>query len=244
MTSQELDSKKKDISDISHHVRKLITKLPQFSPSKCPFSQESPTQSQIDLVRITWERVTEITLPSDRLNVSPAHAFGLVFYEALFQLDEEIEGLFSNVFQQARAMAGMISFIARAPQVTGATNISCCGAAPQSSPSIREINLQKRSKLENFQEGDPEWLVEKIRELGARHYFYDVQPHHLAWVGPAFVTALKKRLGNEYTDEIGEAWIKVNILDESISSSVLTLFLHIVFAIDLAIRLVIMLPII
>ncbi|KAI8883339.1 hypothetical protein K501DRAFT_249663 [Backusella circina FSU 941] len=200
MTSQDFNCKKKDISDIPYHIRKLMTKLPQFSTSKCPFGQESPTQSQIDLVRITWERVTKIKLFDDNPSVSPAHAFGLIFYEALFELDKEIEGLFSNVFQQARAMAGMISFIARAPQVTD----------PQLPSSIQDINAKKRSKLEEVQEGDPEWLAKKIRELGARHYFYNVQPHHLAWVGPAFVTALKKRLGDEYTDEIGDAWIKAS----------------------------------
>jgi hemoglobin-like flavoprotein len=183
----------------------------------------SPTQRQIDLVRISWERVSEIRHPTDDRNVSASHAFGLAFYDALFQMDPECRSLFDNVFQQARALTGMISYIARAPTVAKSSERpTCCGGAipldspPTSPTTIRDINARKRantlSKDRNstdYEEGDPEWLALQMRELGARHYFYNVKPDHLELVGPAFVAALKNRLGNEYTDEIGEAWIKV-----------------------------------
>lgn len=190
----------------------------------------SPTQRQIDLVRISWERVSEIRLLTDDRNVSASHAFGLAFYDALFEMDESCRGLFHNMFQEARALTGMISYIARAPTVAKSSmqRPTCCGGFPTSPPldtpptsptTIRDINARKRANtLSNgldsadYEEGDPEWLALQMRELGARHYFYKVQPHHLELVGPAFVEALKKRLGDEYTDEIGEAWIKVSYL--------------------------------
>jgi hemoglobin-like flavoprotein len=188
----------------------------------------SPTQRQIDLVRISWERVSEKRHSTDDRNVSASHAFGLAFYDALFEMDPECKSLFENVFQQARALTGMISYIARAPTVAkGSTQRpACCGGSgnttipldspPTSPTTIRDINAKKRANFlsndrnsTDYEEGDPEWLALQMRELGARHYFYKVQPHHLELVGPAFVAALKKRLGEEYTDEIGEAWIKV-----------------------------------
>ncbi|KAI9473610.1 MAG: hypothetical protein EXX96DRAFT_578652 [Benjaminiella poitrasii] len=157
---------------------------------------ESPTQRQIDLVRISWERVSELRQETDDRNVSATHAFGLAFYDALFEMDDRCQDLFSNIFQQARALTGMISYIARAPKVTNS----------KSDTTIRDINAKKTE----YDEGDPEWLALQMRELGARHYFYKVKPEHFELVGPAFVSALKKRLGEEYTDEIGEAWIKAN----------------------------------
>ncbi|KAI8332735.1 hypothetical protein EDC96DRAFT_451467 [Choanephora cucurbitarum] len=174
----------------------------------------SPTQEQIDLVRISWERVSEKRHSTDDRNISPAHAFGLAFYEALFEMEPACCELFANVFQQARALTGMISYIARAPGVTNNNNNNACPTgldSPPATPTIRDINARKRSEdLEDYEEGDPEWLAQQLRELGARHYFYNVKPHHLELVGPAFAMALKKRLGEEYTTEIGEAWVKAN----------------------------------
>jgi hemoglobin-like flavoprotein len=192
-----------------NNLRKLLGRLPHprvlddQDIHKCPvasrmFKDESPTQEQIDLVRTSWERVTEIRLPQDDRNISASHAFGLAFYDALFEMDNQVQDLFDNVFQQARALTGMISYIARAPTISGAEGCT-----------IRDINARK-SNDEAFQEGDPERLAKQMRDLGARHYFYKVQPHHLELVGPAFVSALKKRLGDEYTHEIGDAWVKAN----------------------------------
>lgn len=196
--------------------------------SKCPMmmapsistmdikKELSPTQRQIDLVRTSWERVSEIRHPEDDRNISSSHAFGLAFYDELFKMDTDTQKLFDNVFQQARALTGMISYIARAPGVTASSRPACCPGGLDSPPStpttIRDINAAKKNKDidQEYDEGDPEWLASQMRELGARHYFYNVKPHHLNLVGPAFAIALKRRLGDEYTEEIGEAWVKVN----------------------------------
>lgn len=198
-----------------------ISKCPAMSSSSSSidFSADlSPTQKQIDLVRTSWERVSEIRHPGDDRNISSSHAFGLAFYDALFEMDKDTKELFDNVFQQARALTGMISYIARAPGVTAAARPACCGGAPDSPPTtpttIRDINAAKKNRTseeqEEYDEGDPEWLALQMRDLGARHYFYHVKPYHFDLVGPAFATALKKRLGDEYTEEIGDAWVKAN----------------------------------
>ncbi|KAL0097174.1 globin-like protein, partial [Phycomyces blakesleeanus] len=153
-----------------------------------------PSQSNIDIVRYSWERVSEIRLPTDHPAVSPSHAFGLAFYEALFELNGDLKPLFANVFQQARALTGMISYLAWAPTVTGAYRVY----------TIREINARKH------EDDDPEGLIQQMHELGARHFFYKVNPQYFTLVGPAFVSALKVRLGDEYRHEIGEAWIRTN----------------------------------
>jgi hemoglobin-like flavoprotein len=190
------------------NLRKILNKLPHHpiksSEGKCPFLQtelvlNEPTQQQIDLVRTSWERVSEIRHDNDDRNVSSSHAFGLAFYDALFDMNIECKHLFTNVFQQARALTGMISFITRAPHIS----------SPSSPTTIRDINAKKRDNGD-YDECDPEWFAQQMRELGAKHYFYKVQPHHFDVVGPAFVTALQKRLGDEYTEAIGEAWMKAN----------------------------------
>lgn len=166
-----------------------------FQNKQPQFSEEEPTQAQIDLVRMSWERVSELRHETDDRNISPSHAFGLAFYSALFDLNPECKELFTNVFQQARALTGMISYIARAPK-----------AITQTNATIRDMN----AKNTTLGEADPEHLALKMQELGARHYFYNVQPYHFNLVGPAFVTALKQRLRDEYREEIGEAWVKAN----------------------------------
>ncbi|KAI7900615.1 uncharacterized protein BX663DRAFT_517038 [Cokeromyces recurvatus] len=168
----------------------------------------SPTQRQIDLVRTSWERVTERRYETDDRNVSATHAFGLAFYDALFSMDENCQSLFSNILQQARALTGMISYIARAPKVTN--HHSSSSSSPSTTTTIRDINAINKDQSSGYVEGDPECLALRMRELGARHYYYNVKPEHFELVGPAFVAALKSRLADEYTDEIGEAWIKAN----------------------------------
>lgn len=216
-----------------------------------------PTQAQIDIVRYSWERISEIRLPTDDPNVSATHAFGLAFYDALFELDPSLKTKFSNIVQQARALAGMISYIARAPNITencgrgcGFSDTSSSKATnnePLSSTSpplgraltIREINARKRKEnsastfselvtnaaaanrsntpssdssplSDNNIEADPQELLHKLREMGARHYFYQVQPHHFALVGPAVLAAIKVRLGRDFLPEVAEAWTRVN----------------------------------
>lgn len=206
----------------------------RIQPNETP-----PTQAQIDIVRYTWERVSDIRHPGDDPNVSASHAFGLAFYEALFELDPSLKQLFTNIFQQARALAGMISYIARAPNVVGQKSCRSsptgCGFAssqPGRILTIREINAKKRKEntattfselvlnaanhsldpvtQQDEIEGDPERLLYKLRELGARHYFYNVQPHQLALVGPAILIAIKVRLGKDFIPEVAEAWTRVS----------------------------------
>ncbi|CEP08919.1 hypothetical protein [Parasitella parasitica] len=200
-------------------------------------SETPPTQAQIDIVRYTWERVSEIHLDTDNPTVSATHAFGLAFYDALFKLDPSLKPLFTNIFQQARALAGMVSYIARAPNVTGPNKPQSTTSQNESHinklervPTIREINAKKRketnattfqelvcsvatnhsTKAENDEEGDSERLLYKLRELGARHYFYNVEPRYLALVGPAVLSALKIRLGKEFLPEVAEAWTRAH----------------------------------
>jgi hemoglobin-like flavoprotein len=196
-----LPKKSVQSEDDPHHLYKAI----------------SPTQAEIDIVRYSWERVSEIRLPQDDIHVSPSHAFGLVFYEVLFEMDPSLKQLFSNIFLQARALAGMLGYIARVPNATEPEHPKV---------SIREINAKKRkeTKANSFQEsittaatshityddGSSEFTVQKLQELGARHYFYDVHSDQLAIMGPAILAALKRRLGKEYLPAVEEAWIKVS----------------------------------
>lgn len=227
------------ISDSTNAVQSLIDSpsLPRIGLRTYP-DETPPTQAQIDIVRYTWERVSEIHLDTDDPAVSTTHAFGLAFYDALFKLDPSLKSLFTNIFQQARALAGMVSYIARAPNVIGSKqSISSpeqsggCGMNTklEKVPTIREINARKRKetnattfeelvssvaansniKTEDDDEGDPEILLHKLRELGARHYFYNVEPRFLELVGPAVQSALKLRLGKEFLPEVAEAWTRV-----------------------------------
>lgn len=202
------------------------------------YDETSPTQAQIDIVRYSWERVSEIRHATDDPNVSSSHAFGLAFYDALFELDPTLKPLFTNIFQQARALAGMIAFITRAPNMDTNYNTSCgfdtnnASNAPKRALTIREINARKRktSKASTFSElvtntalndpvtpndhdieTDPDLFLFRLRELGAKHYFYHVQSHHFVLIGPAVLSALKVRLGKEFLPEVADAWTRVNI---------------------------------
>lgn len=168
-----------------------------------------PTQTELDLVRTSWERVSQIRRVEDDVAISPSHAFGLAFYDALFEAHPELRALFSNIFQQARALTGMISYIARAPALTADKQNN------QKVPTLRELNQLRREGQAEEESADPEWLVDKLRELGARHYFYNVKPEQLAYVGPAFVTALQVRLGDEYEPRLGDAWLSVSLFVSS-----------------------------
>ncbi|KAI9470801.1 MAG: hypothetical protein EXX96DRAFT_585776 [Benjaminiella poitrasii] len=186
-----------------------------------------PTPAQIDIVRYTWERVSEIRLEDDDPNISSSHAFGLAFYEALFELEPSLRPLFPNIFQQARALAGMISFITRAPSVFGSSNKSSKNDANERVMSIKEINARKRKETaattfpelvttavaqnsSSVSEEDTGYLLHKLRELGARHFFYHVEPYHLSLVGPAVLMALQIRLGEEFLPEVAEAWTRAH----------------------------------
>ncbi|KAG1149338.1 hypothetical protein G6F37_002151 [Rhizopus arrhizus] len=198
MTSESNISKQSSIrsaiSSSNNSIRKLFHKFPKDTSSSISSTEPEggPSQTQIDLIRLSWEHVSQTRLTTDDPNISPSHAFGLAFYEALFELCPEVETLFHDVIQQARAFTGMIAYIARAPTLT----------KEKKGTTIKDMNTKK------VEEEDSEWLAMQMRELGARHYFYEIKPMHFDLVGPAFVIALKKRMGKEYTEETGDAWIK------------------------------------
>ncbi|SAM09711.1 hypothetical protein [Absidia glauca] len=154
-----------------------------------------PSQTDIDLVRSSWERVIETQHPSDEDGVSPAQAFGLVFYAALFHLDPHIRPLFdgTNVMIQAKMLTFVIGCLVRAPMVI-----------QRRGPTLKEISTTPTGAE------DMEGLAAKIRELGARHHFYNVEPAHFQLVGPAVDMALRERLKHEYTDAIGQAWLRTH----------------------------------
>lgn len=220
--------------------------------------ENPPTQAQIDIVRYSWERISEVRLPTDDANVSPTHAFGLAFYDALFELDPSLRSKFSNIFLQARALAGIVAYIARAPNITEYYGRGCTYSdtsfankannnnEPLSPPlgralTIREINARKRKESsastfselvtnaaaaaanrshphssdssppsDNDIEADPQEVLQKLRELGAKHYSYQVQPHQFALVGPAVLAAIKVRLGRDFLPEVAEAWTRAH----------------------------------
>jgi hemoglobin-like flavoprotein len=51
-----------------------------------------------------------------------------------------------------------------------------------------------------------EWLYPILEELGARHTLYNVRAEHYDTVGRALLTALRDRLGDDFTPEVEEAW--------------------------------------
>lgn len=51
-----------------------------------------------------------------------------------------------------------------------------------------------------------ERLAPVVRELGARHVAYGVQPHHYDTVGAALLWTLEKGLGPAFNHEVREAW--------------------------------------
>lgn len=52
----------------------------------------------------------------------------------------------------------------------------------------------------------PEKIIGPVKELAARHVNYGVQPEHYAHVGNALLRTLKKGFGDEFTQELSDAW--------------------------------------
>ncbi|KAI8343096.1 hypothetical protein BC941DRAFT_410417 [Chlamydoabsidia padenii] len=168
-----------------------------------------PTQQDIDLVRYSWERVVDLHHATDNQTTSPVQAFGIAFYDALFDLDPHTRTFFGdNILVQARVLTGIISFLVRAPMV----------AQHKQTTSIKEMNARKReqqkgttgSDKDDDDEMDREWWARKLHKLGARHHSYKVKPEQFQLVGPAIDVALRVRLQDEYTNDIGKAWIKAH----------------------------------
>jgi nitric oxide dioxygenase len=51
-----------------------------------------------------------------------------------------------------------------------------------------------------------ETLAPVVRQLGARHVGYGVQPQHYQTVGGALLWTLERGLGDRFTPEVREAW--------------------------------------
>jgi nitric oxide dioxygenase len=56
---------------------------------------------------------------------------------------------------------------------------------------------------------DLDALVPVLKQLAQRHNGYGVKKSHFTPVGNALLYTLKTGLGNEYTDEVRQAWISV-----------------------------------
>lgn len=54
--------------------------------------------------------------------------------------------------------------------------------------------------------GKPSTLIPVLSALGHRHAIYGVQPKHYDTMGAAMLWALQSSLGNDYADDIGDAW--------------------------------------
>ncbi len=52
----------------------------------------------------------------------------------------------------------------------------------------------------------PETLLPAVVGLGERHSGYEVTPEHYAYVGEALIWALGQGLGDEFTQDVEEAW--------------------------------------
>ncbi|KAF7725142.1 hypothetical protein EC973_000394 [Apophysomyces ossiformis] len=184
----------------------------------CP----APTKEQIDMVRSSWACIMESKKPEDDSTTSPGHAFCLAFYAALFELDPDLRMLFSNVFQQARALAGMIAYIARVPSMTRSTSgidpdicpavvpiddVNAFGRAMEESEARRHYYSGLVGQAQSVEPKDAdEELIFLFRELGARHYFYNLQVRHLPLAGQSLLRALRERLGKECSPELEQAW--------------------------------------
>ena len=59
---------------------------------------------------------------------------------------------------------------------------------------------------------DLEKIVSAVKALGVRHVGYGVEDSHYDTVGSALIWTLGKGLGEEFTDALKAAWIKVYTL--------------------------------
>ncbi|GHN02421.1 hemoglobin [Cytophagales bacterium WSM2-2] len=59
-------------------------------------------------------------------------------------------------------------------------------------------------KLNNFNE-----IVSDVKALGLRHKGYKVKPEYYITVAEALLWTLESGLGNEWNEEVKEAWIKL-----------------------------------
>lgn len=51
-------------------------------------------------------------------------------------------------------------------------------------------------------------ILPAVKDLGARHNGYDVTPAHYESVGEALIFTLGKGLGDDFTDDVKDAWVE------------------------------------
>ncbi|KAI8337652.1 globin-like protein [Chlamydoabsidia padenii] len=159
----------------------------------------TPTRQQIDQVRQVWERVCERRHRKDHPSVSSAHAFGLVFYKVLFEMDPSLKFKLGNVIRQARMLAEIMSYLTRSPSIKGETG------------SLKDLNA-----LIVQQQEENKWFAYKLREVGIQHVEeYDLVPENLEVFTPSLIAALKSRLQDEFSPEMEQAWVKVSDMIQS-----------------------------
>ncbi|MGI9451044.1 MAG: globin domain-containing protein [Geminicoccaceae bacterium] len=106
--------------------------------------------------------------------------------------------------------------------------------APQVRPLFRrDTSEQKRMLMAVFGTavaglGRMDKLKPTLGELGHRHVTYGVEPAHYHVFGEALIWALEKRLGDDFTPAIKQAWVDayaeladamINAADEAASGS-------------------------
>ncbi|KAI9251596.1 hypothetical protein BY458DRAFT_444201 [Sporodiniella umbellata] len=169
------------------------------------FSPPIPTQTQIDIIRYTWEHLCSIRKDKDDPNMSPSRAFGSDFFDALYEKEPLLQYVFSDIVHQSRAFASMMSSLLYLP-----ANVT-----------VREINAEKRKGLPVLSFGDLVATVLKegfeieaedrstqFQAIGARHYLYNLSTYHLDMAYGAVLEALESRLEHDLLPEVKEAWEK------------------------------------
>ena len=75
--------------------------------------------------------------------------------------------------------------------------------SPMNEQSAKLINMLTMmvTRLERFDE-----ITDDIKQLAIRHAGYGVKPAHYKAVGEALLWTLEKGLGNDWNDEVKEAW--------------------------------------
>ncbi len=63
---------------------------------------------------------------------------------------------------------------------------------------------------------NPETILPAVQELGARHVGYSVKPEHYETVGGALIWTLGQGLGEDFTDDVKDAWVAAYTLLSSV----------------------------
>lgn len=84
---------------------------------------------------------------------------------------------------------------------------------PEVKPLFRRNSREDQAKMLTEAIGmliakvdDPEFVRSTMLEVGRKHVGYGVEDHMYAWVGECLVTTLRRVSGDEWSDEIEQAW--------------------------------------